>query len=448
MFRRLLRIGLAVAIALLVGVPGCVVWHSRDLPEVSDGDLAIPPLMIEDPEANAFTHLERAAAALVWPENPHESLLWPHLGDGWDPEEAEQLLAGNEAALAHLLRALEAPSFQMPRRDFFEDSSLEHVSFFTLRHLLPLRAALHADRGETRAALEDGLAAVRLGHCLQNAHQITLFEMMVGVGFEKHGLRAVREAAVHSPVDAALAREFGDRLDRYRTEPEAWKRMWAWEYQSHKVLWDKLRASPLVEEGEAGVIANLAEGDFVDAIRSLIPKAYVFHYRRSLSLEAEFARSMQRNSFKTCAELEPPMEFVPEDQDERLRMVFSPNSVGKILLAIYTPDFRRFQLRRCETDTVLAATRAVLALEAYRRERGALPQSLEELVPTYLSEVPQDGFDGNPLRYLPERALVYSVGADLLDEGGLAEEPDEGNLDEPVFHLGDPPNAVGESAAG
>jgi hypothetical protein len=311
-----------------------------------------------------------------------------------------------------------------------------------------LRAALHADRGETRAALEDGLAAVRLGHCLQSAHQITLFDMMVGVGFEIRGLRAVREAAAHSPVDAALARDFEARLDSYRTEPEAWKRMWAWEYQSHKAIWDKLRASPLAVEGEAGVIANLSEGDLIDAIRSLIPKAYVFHYRRSLSLEAEFARSMQRNSFKTCAELEPPMEFVPEDQDGKLRMVFSPNSVGKILLAISTPNFRRLQLRRCEADTALAATRAVLALEAYRFERGALPKSLEELVPTYLSAVPQDGFDGNPLRYLPERALVYSVGADLLDEGGLADEPDEGNLDEPVFRLGDPTNGVGAGAAG
>ena len=81
MLRGLLRLGLATAIALIVGVPGCVVWHSRDLPEVLDGDLMIPPLVIEDEESNAYTHLKRAAAALVWPEEPEPFPDPPRLGD-------------------------------------------------------------------------------------------------------------------------------------------------------------------------------------------------------------------------------------------------------------------------------------------------------------------------------------------------------------------------------
>jgi hypothetical protein len=156
---------------------------------------------------------------------------------------------------------------------------------------------------------------------------------------------------------------------------------------------------------------------------------------------------MQRDSFKRCAELEPPKEFVPEDGSEKLRMILSPNSVGKIVLAISTPSSRRFQFRRCGSETALDATRAVLALEAYRRERGEIPGSLEELVPELLSEVPRDGFDGAPLRYLPEKAVVYSVGADLVDEGGRV-GADETELDEPTFRLDDPARAADEGGAG
>jgi hypothetical protein len=244
MLRRLLRLGLAIAIALIVGVPSCVVWNSRDLPEVLDGDLTIPPLVIEDEESNAYTHLERAAAALVWPEDPERSIDPLHLGDGWDPQRAEQLVASNEVALAHLSRALEAPAFQMPSYDILDgDPGPDSPAVRSLRlaHVLAARAFLSADRGETREALEEALTAVRIGHRLQQAHRSDLFCMMMGVHRKASGLGIMREIAAHAPIDAALAREFASRLDGYRTEPETWSRMWAWEYQKHKRMWDLLR---------------------------------------------------------------------------------------------------------------------------------------------------------------------------------------------------------------
>jgi hypothetical protein len=149
MLRRLLRLGIAIAIALVVGVPSCVVWNSRDLPEVLDADLTIPPLVIEDEESNGYTHLERAGAALVWPEDPDRSLEPPHLGKGWDPAKAEQLVANNEVALAHLFRALEAPAFQVPRYEFFDrDCALCSLcdSSVKLTNVLAARAFLSAER--------------------------------------------------------------------------------------------------------------------------------------------------------------------------------------------------------------------------------------------------------------------------------------------------------------
>jgi hypothetical protein len=63
---------------------------------------------------------------------------------------------------------------------------------------------------------------------------------------------------------------------------------------------------------------------------------------------------------------------------------------------------------------------AGLAVERYRLAEGHLPQSLKDLVPTYMGIVPTDPFDGQSLKYraLKTGYVVYSVGEDLTDDGG------------------------------
>jgi hypothetical protein len=61
-----------------------------------------------------------------------------------------------------------------------------------------------------------------------------------------------------------------------------------------------------------------------------------------------------------------------------------------------------------------------MALELYHRHNGDYPKSLSELKPTFLSEIPVDRFTGEPIKYrlINSRPLLYSVGADLIDDGG------------------------------
>lgn len=70
---------------------------------------------------------------------------------------------------------------------------------------------------------------------------------------------------------------------------------------------------------------------------------------------------------------------------------------------------------------------AVLAIERYRRQRGELPDTLDDLVPDYLAAVPADPCDGHPLRFVKRRGgyAVYSVGMDLVDQLGQVESSEE-----------------------
>ena len=68
----------------------------------------------------------------------------------------------------------------------------------------------------------------------------------------------------------------------------------------------------------------------------------------------------------------------------------------------------------------LRTTQTALAVERYRLTEGRLPKSLDNLVPAYMDAIPDDPFDGSPLKYRVRQSgyVVYSVGEDQTDEGG------------------------------
>jgi hypothetical protein len=73
---------------------------------------------------------------------------------------------------------------------------------------------------------------------------------------------------------------------------------------------------------------------------------------------------------------------------------------------------------------MLALVRSSSAAVAVERHRlangGALPASLDQLVPSLLPGVPIDPFSGRPVRYAPRahEYSVYSVGENGADDGG------------------------------
>ncbi|UCE46243.1 MAG: hypothetical protein JSW47_11530 [Phycisphaerales bacterium] len=88
---------------------------------------------------------------------------------------------------------------------------------------------------------------------------------------------------------------------------------------------------------------------------------------------------------------------------------------------------RRFPRVIAEFDifACLRTARVALAIQRYRLANGRLPDTLGDLVPAYLDAVPSDPFDGEQLRYkkLEVGFVVYSIGEDQDDDGGLERRP-------------------------
>ena len=90
---------------------------------------------------------------------------------------------------------------------------------------------------------------------------------------------------------------------------------------------------------------------------------------------------------------------------------------------------------RAHVSTDLAKT--ACALERHRLAHGEFPETLADLVPAFLKDVPRDLIRGQPLVYrrLEDQSfLLYSVGWDGVDNGGQpATDPDAS----PDFSSGD-----------
>jgi hypothetical protein len=105
------------------------------------------------------------------------------------------------------------------------------------------------------------------------------------------------------------------------------------------------------------------------------------------------------------------------------------------LATVALPSFEHIFVDKAAHLARFRSARTGLAVERFRLGEGGLPGNLSELVPGHLDEVPNDPFDGKPLRYkrLDPGYVVYSIGRDGDDDGG--EERDRRDDGDIAFHV-------------
>ena len=101
-----------------------------------------------------------------------------------------------------------------------------------------------------------------------------------------------------------------------------------------------------------------------------------------------------------------------------------------ILTKILAPVFSRRIYTRGQAEANIALCRVVLALKAYKYERSAYPGSLAQLQETLDWELPEDPFSGKDFVYQRQEGgfILYSLGPDLEDDGGVPPEQPPQNL--------------------
>lgn len=388
---------------VVAGISSCVAVRSRDLPAPDDADLMLDAIDVV-PETNGRVLLDALIDKLDVPaDNDFEAHLLRVLRENEKPEaRVAAVLGANRSVLDAVPAVVAAPSFQYSERTLEEMGSLRYL---LLAKLLAVQAYHHACHGRTDASIATGLTAVALGHRVQNAERAALIDMMLGITMSNFAATGLRRSLPLLKISGADARRVAEAMEAYRSDADGWSRVWSFEYRFGKGI---ILAS-VQEEFDANA------PPFSWHPLSLLPEAYTFQPNRTLDWLAAHYRGYQRDSAVPCARLEPaPPE--PSDWQHR-RAILDRNGVGSVILQSM-PSHRRFQDRRCVGDTELAATVTLLAIRAYQLDHGGLPESLDDLIPAYLSTLPHDGFDDAPLRYSKTARRLHSRGSDRVDRGG------------------------------
>ena len=92
-----------------------------------------------------------------------------------------------------------------------------------------------------------------------------------------------------------------------------------------------------------------------------------------------------------------------------------------VMISQLFPAFQNVKSAVSRTLGLQDAVSLAVTLELYRRETGQWPDSIEEVGPEWIEELPVDRVNGEPVKvvFSPQGPKIYSVGGDHDDDGGV-----------------------------
>jgi tetratricopeptide (TPR) repeat protein len=355
---------------------------------------------------DALTHLQEA--------DEHERLSIPLFDNAGFPARTEplgqetqalivELVAKHEDALELVRRAAPIATSRYPV-DFTKghEAQLPHLSNIRrLVHLLCAKAALHAERSEADLAVETLLEALVVPKSL--ADEPLLISQLVRYAQHSAVIQTLERVVNRVQLNkAALTRL--DEAFRVARDPDAFATALAGE-ACHVLM--ALRHPRRVGLG----LARAKDDKGPSLLQMEVYRAFGL-LDRALLRYADLMEDEQ-------AAARSPINARAEAMARITKRAGQLRERDSVLWHFVTP-YDRVMGYDIANGARLLVARTALAVERCRLETGELPERLDDLAPVFLEEVPQDPFDGKPLRYArrPRAYVVYSIGGDRTDDDG------------------------------
>jgi hypothetical protein len=151
-------------------------------------------------------------------------------------------------------------------------------------------------------------------------------------------------------------------------------------------------------------------------------------YRKSALFQQDLAFALDYMSTLVSLAAMPYPQLLDANDLENGEKLKVAGSKGFILSGKFLPAFTGYFVKGAEATSYIRLAQIALAIERYRIDHAnSLPQKLTDLVPDFIPSIPADPFDGQPMRYKAltgKGYVVYSVGNDKKDDGGMEKSPD------------------------
>ena len=327
-----------------------------------------------------------------------------------EPTAANSCLAQTEAFLVRIDPQLESLLEVAPKKGQvryhvkFEDHLaallVDAVNASTAARVLTIRARVNQIRGNAKELERSIGAQIATLHTLD--HSRTFIEQLTRCAMSHLICDALISAANHEALSREQLRCLGAQLDTIEFRRAAWNA-----YSGERVMgWEAMDENASLVADDAGGLTTL--------ITSAGPVDRAFFLdtigRAVNASEREYSRAAQ--------------EFESIDADfEQLRLLPPLERMHYLYSAMLVPAPCGAHVAFYNADARCKLTQAALAAHEFRQERGHWPVNVKELS---VAAPPPDCFDpftGSELVLCEEGEdlVIYSVGSDQIDDGGVEE---------------------------
>ena len=325
-------------------------------------------------------------------------------------------LADNQAALDLLHKGAEIEHSRYPidLSKGFEAVMPDLSNIRSAARLLQLEGVLHAENAKPELALRSITSIFGLGRSLSK--EPILVSQLVRLACQSFGVSALEHVINRT--------EFTDEqlvsLSRTLTSGEDHSPM------TRAFAGERCAGGSIFKEPSARIL-KLTNGGSSKLV--FVPLA-LYKFVGLADKDASIYLDLMSDYIETT-QLPPHQR---QEAADAIEAKFTAISKAHILLHAIMPALPRVTTIDIRSIAQLHTAQVALAIQRYRLATGNIPESLADLLPTYLDAVPKDPFDGKDLRYkkLETGFVVYSIGEDGNDDGGQEKPRKKTSGDVPV----------------
>ncbi len=349
----------------------------------------------------------------------------------WSPKEHASkatLIREYSEAIDAIVKASERPRFYMPLPDAFsnQERSIVLQSLFSTAprecvDVLLIRAMLLLGEGNLESAWQDVYSAMRLARLITQNTPLT--HQLIGHLLDEKASKALLAILDSPELSIELAAKI--QKDLSTLSP--------FELQHTIDQHERISFLDLAARRAKGKSVGNAKSNYktrIDSNEVLRHGNEMFDYIVSLTTMSypEYRNSMKAD-FNRFSDLHDR-----EDEANMVAKCLSPSLRNRLtadeLLKVCVPPVQAFLSSQVRANTRCDLSKVAMALHRFRKNNSAYPESLTELVPKYLPQVPVDRFANQPLNYEKKTAgyCLYSNGPNQEADGGtsLSGNPKDG----------------------
>jgi len=406
-------------IIIIISLPYFLsIFFGKDIEPINDSQLSLKTINIDNND-NAYFDLIKIKEVIYVPDIKPQIIADMISLKTWDNKIAEDIILNNTEAFNYFYEASKKPKFQDPELAQPEKISIQRNmpplnSWIQITNFSSIKAIYLAKQGKSKEAINEALNVLNIGQKIQDS-QGDIINYIIGSRIKRTGLETIQKILAISQLKTEDLKEYTQTLNQY--------------YKNENGLINALKIDYYLFSKEIKSIANgdketfkLITGQELNINEKDLEKIknnYYFKPNKTTLLLAENIKEFIKNTDKLCLQ-NINKENKNQIPNNFIKFYFEENIVGKHIYnsILADIDIESLYKAKCEEDLLISATQLMLAIKAFKNETNNYPQSLTDLIPNYLQEIPKDPFDGNNLRYSLDKKIIYSIGKDKKDLGG------------------------------